>query len=65
VDTPLGAGTGEVGRVLADLWAAPPEMLDFAAQVGFARRTFDDDRTVVGVWLPPGTPVGGDRAADD
>jgi Protein phosphatase 2C len=52
VGDPLGTGAGEVGAALAALWAAPPDMLAFAAQVGFARRSFDDDRTVAGVWFP-------------
>lgn len=56
VADPLGAGHGEVGAALASWWRNPPGALDFAAQVGFARRSFDDDRTVVGVW--PATPQG-------
>lgn len=50
VGDPLGDGTGEVGDTLADAWRWPPDSLSFAAQVGFARRSFDDDRTVVGIW---------------
>ena len=50
VADPLGTGAGEVGETLASWWAAPPDPFTFAAQVGFARRSFDDDRTVVGVW---------------
>ncbi|RUP27140.1 MAG: hypothetical protein EKK51_27925 [Mycolicibacterium sp.] len=50
VADPLGAGAGEVGETLAAWWATPPDPFTFAAQVGFARRSFDDDRTVVGVW---------------
>jgi serine/threonine protein phosphatase PrpC len=46
----LGTGDGAVGRFLGSEWQAPPEMLSFGGQVGFARRSFDDDRTVVGVW---------------
>ena len=52
VADPLGAGRGEVGAALATWWRRPPSGLDFAAQVGFARRSFDDDRTVVGIWSP-------------
>lgn len=55
VGDPLGNGKGEVGRFLASEWATPPSPLDFAAQVGFARKTFDDDRTVVAIWPNPGT----------
>jgi serine/threonine protein phosphatase PrpC len=50
VGDPLDGGRGEVGSTLANLWARPPAPLAFAAQVDFARRTYDDDRTAVGVW---------------
>lgn len=51
IGDPLGHGTGEVGRFLAEVWATPPASgLEFAAHAGFARRTFDDDRTAVAVW---------------
>lgn len=51
VGDPLGHGTGPVGRFLADVWARPPASgVEFAAQIGFARKSFDDDRTVVAVW---------------
>ena len=53
VADPLGAGSGEVGRVLGQWWAQPPNEFEFGAQVAFARRSFDDDRTVVGVWPNP------------
>lgn len=53
VGDPLGSGNGEVGEFLAGVWAEPPDPLLFAAQVSFARRSFDDDRTVVGLWAPP------------
>lgn len=51
VGDPLGHGTGEVGRFLAGRWATPPASgLEFAAQVGFVRKSFDDDRTAVAFW---------------
>lgn len=50
VGDPLGGADGEVGRFLADVWRTPPDPLDFAAQTGFGRKSYDDDRTVVGVW---------------
>jgi serine/threonine protein phosphatase PrpC len=50
VGDPLGNGEGDVGRFLADVWRTPPDPVSFAAQVGFARRSFDDDRTAVAVW---------------
>jgi hypothetical protein len=46
----LGGGTGEVGAFLAQAWATPPTSLNFAAQVDFARRSYDDDRTALAVW---------------
>jgi serine/threonine protein phosphatase PrpC len=49
---PLGDGSGLVGGALADWWAQPPTPLDFAAQVGFKRRTQTDDRTAVVLWIP-------------
>ncbi|UVS76927.1 protein phosphatase 2C domain-containing protein [Actinokineospora sp. UTMC 2448] len=51
VGDPLGDGAGEVGAALAELWRTPPPELEFAAQVGFARKTYDDDRTAVAVWV--------------
>lgn len=50
VGDPLGDGTGEVGAFLADRWRQPPGDIEFAAQVGFTRRTYDDDRTAIAVW---------------
>jgi serine/threonine protein phosphatase PrpC len=50
VGDPLGAGTGEVGTYLAQAWARPPSALSFAGQVDFARRSYDDDRTVLAIW---------------
>ncbi|MCT2588267.1 protein phosphatase 2C domain-containing protein [Actinophytocola gossypii] len=50
VGDPLGGGTGEVGEYLAGAWREPPDPFTFIAQVGFRRRTYDDDRTVLAVW---------------
>jgi hypothetical protein len=54
VGDPLGNGEGEVADRFAKWWSAPPSIHEFGAQVDFARKTFDDDRTVVGVWLKAG-----------
>ncbi|MFY1619132.1 protein phosphatase 2C domain-containing protein [Micromonospora sp. WMMD736] len=55
VGDPLGDGTGQVAAALTQAWSGPPaSALDFALQVGFGRKSFDDDRTVVGVWDPEG-----------
>ncbi len=51
IGDPLAGGTGEVGRFLTEVWSTPPASgLEFAAHVGFARRSFDDDRTAVAFW---------------
>lgn len=50
IGDPLGDGTGSVGAFLAEKWRHPPEPLEFAAHVDFARRSHDDDRTAVAVW---------------
>jgi hypothetical protein len=52
VGVPL-EGSAQVRETLADWWAAPPDLLTFAQQVGFARKGHMDDRTVVGVWFEP------------
>lgn len=49
VSVPLAMGP-DVRDALAAWWAVPPDPFTFARQVGFARRTFVDDRTAVGVW---------------
>ena len=47
----------EVRAALAGWWAAPPGIYTFGAQVEFARISFVDDRTVVGIWAQsPGEP---------
>lgn len=51
VGDPLGSGAGEVGTTLAQLWSRPPHPVEFAAQVAFGRKTFDDDRAALVVWL--------------
>ncbi len=54
----LGAGCGDVANFLAEVWAwSPRTSLEFAAHVGFARKSFDDDRTAVALW-PTATATG-------
>jgi hypothetical protein len=48
----------QVKESLAAWWRQPPDPFTFAAQVGFARRSHMDDRTVVGVWPGPGDEPG-------
>lgn len=43
-------GAAEVREILATWWSSPPPIFDFGSQVGFARKSHMDDRTVVGVW---------------
>jgi hypothetical protein len=49
VGNPL-AWSAEVRAALGEWWASPPDALTFAAQVGFAKKSHVDDRTVVGIW---------------
>lgn len=48
---PIGHGDGEIGTALAERWAQPPSALQILQDINFLRRTFDDDRTAVGVWV--------------
>lgn len=50
VGVPL-EGAADVRATLAQWWAAPPDPFTFGRQVGFARRSHMDDRTVVGIWF--------------
>lgn len=50
VGDPLGSGRGEVGTALGRLWAQPPHPLEFASQVCFGRKSYDDDRGVLAIW---------------
>jgi len=40
----------DVQSTLGDWWLRPPDPFTFAAQVGFARKSHLDDRTVIGIW---------------
>jgi serine/threonine protein phosphatase PrpC len=53
VGDPIGDGGGEVGAELARRWQQPPTAAQLFADVNFLRRSYDDDRTVVGVWVLP------------
>ena len=50
VGTPLEMST-EVQKTLAEWWGSPPDPYTFVQQVGFARQSFMDDRTAVGIWI--------------
>jgi serine/threonine protein phosphatase PrpC len=62
VSDPLGDGSGDVGQTLGDAWSTPPRIDTFLNDLNFFRRTFDDDRTAVGVWLLPPLDDGSERA---
>ncbi|MFI8813617.1 MULTISPECIES: protein phosphatase 2C domain-containing protein [unclassified Streptomyces] len=48
---PLGDGTGQIGRMLAEQLSRPPrEPRTLAHLLDFSRETFDDDRTLLAVW---------------
>lgn len=57
----------EVRDTLAQWWGTPPDIYSFAAQVGFGRKGFFDDRTVIGIWpdrletSPISSPAGDDH----
>jgi len=44
----------QVQETLAQWWKQPPDPFTFAAQVGFARKSHIDDRTVIGIWPDDG-----------
>jgi serine/threonine protein phosphatase PrpC len=47
---PLGDGDGMVGRLFAEHLSTVPPTHSFAHLLDFSRETFDDDRTLIGVW---------------
>jgi hypothetical protein len=61
VANPL-AWSDDVQATLAEWWTTPPDPFMFAAQVGFARKSHLDDRTVIGIWPDPG---GADEGQED
>jgi serine/threonine protein phosphatase PrpC len=54
---PLADGGGAVGELFAENLASPPPMLRLAWLLDFTCETYDDDRTLVGVWPSAGTPT--------
>ena len=52
VGDPLGE-VDEIRSTLAQRWATAPDIFEFGHQVDFARETYVDDRTVVGLWSRP------------
>ncbi|NNN15356.1 MAG: hypothetical protein HKL82_05785 [Acidimicrobiaceae bacterium] len=54
IGDPLGDGSEDLGSELATRWAAPPTATEFFNDVNFLRRTYDDDRTAVVVWVVNG-----------
>lgn len=43
----------DVQRELVDRWKEPPDPINFLVQVQFRRKSYDDDRSAVGIWTPP------------
>jgi hypothetical protein len=64
VANPL-AWSEDVQAALAGWWSRPPDPFTFAAQVGFARKSHLDDRTVVGIWPDRGEADGGQEDQAD
>lgn len=52
IGDPLGDGSGLVGEALAEKLRTAPDIYDFARICDFARRTHNDDRTLLGIWMP-------------
>lgn len=63
VGTPL-AMSAMVRETLAQWWTSPPTAVNFAHQVGFAKASFVDDRTVVGFWLTKLSAIAEEDAND-
>jgi serine/threonine protein phosphatase PrpC len=61
VGDPLGDADDDVAATLGQAWARPPLQHQFTAQIGFGRKGFDDDRTVVGIWADGVAFVNGGR----
>jgi len=59
VGDPLWEADDDVALTLGRAWARPPLQHQFTAQIGFGRKGFDDDRTVVGVWADGGACASG------
>jgi serine/threonine protein phosphatase PrpC len=53
IGDPVGDGTNDFGRELAARWQQPPTINDFLLDINVYRRSFDDDRTAVAIWLRP------------
>lgn len=47
---PLGDGDGQLGQLFASSLKTPPPGRALAHLLDFSRETFDDDRTLVGIW---------------
>ncbi|WP_175399950.1 protein phosphatase 2C domain-containing protein [Tsukamurella pseudospumae] len=53
IGDPLGSGNGGVGDLFRQVLLSEqcPSLVEFAHAVDFSRETFDDDRTLVAVWV--------------
>lgn len=64
IGDPVGDGSGDVGQELASRWASPPTIDAFLKDVNFYRKTFDDDRTAVGIWVRPDACLPPERGSE-
>lgn len=53
IGTSLDNGNTTLGEYLRSEWARPCSMKQFTNALDFDRSGEDDDRTVVGIWIPP------------
>jgi serine/threonine protein phosphatase PrpC len=65
IGDPVGDGTNDFGRELAHRWQQPPTIDEFLLDVNVYRRSFDDDRTAVAIWLRPDVALPIPPAEDD
>ncbi|WP_189957772.1 protein phosphatase 2C domain-containing protein [Streptomyces alanosinicus] len=49
----LGDGSGSIGKIFANLLANIPRPLELAHTLDFSRELFDDDRTLIALWIKP------------
>lgn len=64
IGDPVGDGTNDFGRELAHRWRTPPTIDEFLLDINVYRRSFDDDRTAVGIWLRPDAAIPGEPVAE-
>jgi serine/threonine protein phosphatase PrpC len=53
IGDPVGDAGNDLGAILGESWSTPPTADALVCEVNFLRRSYDDDRTLAGVWLLP------------